>query len=79
MVTLLLRLLCIGGVLALIISFNGGIGVGGSNHAGLLLVVRRFLDPNYLPGDFTIFIRQYHHRAFSYLVAAGSAVAGSLS
>ena len=46
---------------------NGGIGVGASNHVGLLPVVRRILDPNYLPGDFNIALRFYHHRAFAYL------------
>jgi len=55
---------------------NGGIGVGGSNHVGLLPVVRRILDPNYLPGDFNIALRFYHHRAFAYLVAGGSALLG---
>src|SRR5205823_3673706 len=51
------------------IIFNGGIGIGGSNHVGLLPVVRRLLDPNYLPGDFSISLRLYHHRVFAYLVA----------
>lgn len=55
---------------------NGGIGVGASNHVGLLPVVRRILDPNYLPGDFNIALRFYHHRAFAYLVAGGSALLG---
>lgn len=55
---------------------NGGIGVGSSNHVGLLPVVRRILDPNYLPGDFNIALRFYHHRAFAYLVAGGSSLLG---
>ncbi len=58
------------------IYFNGGIAVGSSNHVGLLPVVRRILDPNYLPGDFNIALRFYHHRAFAYLVAGGSALIG---
>src|SRR5205085_3230565 len=47
----LLAIPCIVGIAILIISFNGGIGVGTSNHAGLLPVVRRILNPDYLPGD----------------------------
>ena len=42
----------------------------------MLPVVRRILDPNYLPGDFNIALRFYHHRAFAYLVAGGSALLG---
>ncbi|MEP7342093.1 MAG: DUF6798 domain-containing protein [Acidobacteriota bacterium] len=61
---------------AVMIYCNGGIGVGASNHVGLLPVVRRMLDPNYLPGDFNIALRFYHHRAFAYLVAGGSALLG---
>lgn len=61
---------------AAMIYCNGGIGVGASNHVGLLPVVRRILDPNYLPGDFNIALRFYHHRAFAYLVAGGSALLG---
>jgi len=63
-------------VTILIISFNGGVSVGGSNHFGQLPVVRRALDPNYLPGDFTIEIRQYHHRVYTHLVAAFSRAMG---
>jgi hypothetical protein len=63
-------------VAALIIVFNGGISVGLSNHAGLLPVVRRILDNDYLPGDFGIAVRFYHHRVFAYLVAGFSAVLG---
>lgn len=67
---------CILSVTALIIIFNGGIGVGTSNHVGLVPVVRRILDPNYLPGDFSISLRFYHHRVFAYLVAAFVALLG---
>src|SRR5262245_36001285 len=74
--TALLTILCIVAVTILIISFNGGISLGGSNHFGQLPVVRRALDPNYLPGDFTIAIRQYHHRVFTYLVASLSLATG---
>lgn len=61
---------CIAAVTVAIISFNGGVSVGASNHFGQLPVVRRALDPNYLPGDFTIEIRQYHHRVFTWMIAA---------
>ncbi|HKQ78461.1 MAG TPA: DUF6798 domain-containing protein [Blastocatellia bacterium] len=69
-------ILCIVAVTILIISFNGGVSVGGSNHFGQLPVVRRALDPNYLPGDFTIEIRQYHHRVFTHLIAGLSRAMG---
>jgi hypothetical protein len=72
----LLTVLSIAGVTALIISFNGGVSVGSSNHVGLLPVVRRILDPNYLPGDFNISLRLYHHRVFAYLIAGLSRVMG---
>lgn len=68
--------LCIIGVAALLVSFNGGIAVSSSNHVGLLPVVRRILDPSYLPGDFNISLRLYHHRVFAYLVAGLSALMG---
>ncbi len=71
-----LTALGIAAVTIAIISFNGGISVGASNHFGQLPVARRLLDPGYLPGDFSIEIRQYHHRVFTYLIAAGSAVFG---
>jgi len=61
---------------ALLVAFNGGISIGASNHAGLLPVVRRILDPNYLPGDFNIQLRLYHHRVFAYLLAGLSAMLG---
>ncbi|MGE0882831.1 MAG: DUF6798 domain-containing protein [Blastocatellales bacterium] len=72
----LLNLTSIFAVAVMMIYFNGGIAVGSSNHVGLLPVVRRILDPNYLPGDFNIALRFYHHRAFAYLVAGGSALIG---
>jgi len=75
-VSSLLDLISIFAVAVAMIYFNGGISVGSSNHVGLLPVVRRILDPNYLPGDFNIMLRFYHHRAFAYLVAGGSALIG---
>jgi hypothetical protein len=72
----LLNLVGIFAAAVVMIYCNGGIGVGASNHVGLLPVVRRILDPNYLPGDFNIALRFYHHRAFAYLVAGGSALLG---
>ncbi|MGE0128720.1 MAG: DUF6798 domain-containing protein [Blastocatellales bacterium] len=74
--TALLAIVCIAAVTVLIISFNGGVSVGASNHFGQLPVVRRALDPNYLPGDFIIEIRQYHHRVFTRLIAAFSLALG---
>lgn len=76
LVSQLFNLLSIVSVAAGMIYCNGGIGIGSSNHVGLLPVVRRILDPNYLPGDFNIALRFYHHRAFAYLVAGGSALLG---
>ncbi|MFN0109007.1 MAG: DUF6798 domain-containing protein [Blastocatellia bacterium] len=72
----LLNLLSIFAVAVGMIYCNGGISVGSSNHVGLLPVVRRILDPSYLPGDFNIALRFYHHRAFAYLVAGGSSLLG---
>ena len=63
-------------VAALLIIFNGGISVGFSNHTGLMPVVRRILNPDYLPNDFGIALRFYHHRVFAYLVAGASYVLG---
>lgn len=63
-------------VAALLSSFNGGVSVGFSNHTGLMPVVRRILDPNYLPNDFGIALRFYHHRVFAYLVAGASYLIG---
>ncbi|MBL8187935.1 MAG: hypothetical protein JNK38_08005 [Acidobacteria bacterium] len=76
LISRLLDLLSIFAVAVGMIYCNGGIGIGSSNHVGLLPVVRRILDPNYLPGDFNIALRFYHHRAFAYLVAGGSALLG---
>ncbi|MBI3650544.1 MAG: hypothetical protein HY231_05790 [Acidobacteria bacterium] len=67
---LLVALLAILFVTALLIVCNGGIRVGFSNHTGLLPVVRRLLDANYLPDNFSITLRLYHHRSFVYMVAA---------
>ena len=63
-------------IAVVIIAFNGGISVGLSNHVGLLPVVRRILDSDYLPGDFGISLRFYHHRVFAYLVAGFSEILG---
>lgn len=54
---------------ALAIALDHGIQVGRENHAGMLPVVRRILDPGYLPGDFGIAIRAHHHRVFAWVVA----------
>ena len=67
---------CIVASAALLVAMNGGISVAASNHAGLLPVARRILDPNYLPGDFNIQLRLYHHRMFAYLLAGLSALLG---
>lgn len=75
-VSTLLSVLCILCLTALFIVFHGGINVGFSNHVGLLPVVRRFLNPDYLPQDFSISLRFYHHRTFVYLVAALSSLLG---
>ena len=56
-------------VTALILVCNGGIRIGFSNHTGLMPVVRRILDANYLPNDFNISLRLYHHRSFAWLAA----------
>lgn len=53
----------------LAIALDHGIQVGRENHAGLLPVMRRILDPGYLPGDFGIDIRAHHHRVFAWIVA----------
>ncbi len=77
--TLISRLLDLASIFAVAVGMiycNGGISVGSSNHVGLLPVVRRILDPNYLPGDFNIALRFYHHRAFAWLVAGGSSLLG---
>lgn len=71
-----LAVLCIALVAVLCVTFNGGISVGASNHVGLLPVVRRLLDPNYLPNDFNISLRLYHHRVFAWLIAGLSTLVG---
>jgi hypothetical protein len=63
-------------VAGLLIVFNGGIRVGFSNHTGLLPVVRHLLDDSYLPHNFGISLRLYHHRSFAYLVAAFTSLLG---
>jgi len=63
------------GIAVLLAVFNG-ISVGYSNHSGLLPVVRRIVDLTYLPGDFNITMRLYHHRGFAHLVAAFTSVFG---
>ncbi|MGA9332752.1 MAG: DUF6798 domain-containing protein [Rudaea sp.] len=60
----------------LAIALDHGILLNSENHAGLLPVVRRILDPNYLPGDFGISIRIHHHHAFTWLVAMLSLIFG---
>jgi hypothetical protein len=64
------------GIAFLMIVFAGGIDVGYSNHVGILPVVRRILDPSYLPGDFNIAMRLYHHREFADLIAVLSSAVG---
>lgn len=63
-------------VAAALIAFNDGIAVGTSNHVGLLPVVRRLLNPHYLPGDFSIELRLYHHRVFARTLALLATFAG---
>ncbi|MEW6444363.1 MAG: DUF6798 domain-containing protein [bacterium] len=63
-------------VTALMVLFNGGITIGYRNHAALLPVVRRILDADYLPQDFGIALRLYHHRFFAEIVAGGSKLLG---
>ena len=54
---------------ALAIALDRGIHLGSENHAGLLPVMRRILDPGYLPGDFGISIRFHHHHVFTWVAA----------
>jgi len=61
---------------ALAIALDEGIRFGGENHAGLLPVLRRILDPAYLPGDFGISIRLHHHHVFTWVAAMLSALLG---
>jgi hypothetical protein len=58
------------GVGMLLLVCQDGIGIGYSNHTGLIPVVRRLLDPQYLPGDFGIATRLFHHRPYAEAVAA---------
>lgn len=58
------------------ILFQGGIDIGFSNHVGFIPVVRRILDPNYLPGDFGISVRLFHHQVFAYLIAWSTKIFG---
>ncbi len=60
----------------LLTAAKGGVWIGSSNHAGLLPVVRRILDPGYLPGDFNIQLRLYHHRVFAWILAGFSRMLG---
>jgi hypothetical protein len=75
-IPLLLAAFVILGVAVALPVFNGGIRLGSSNHTGLMPVVRRMLDANYLPGDFNIQLRLYHHRVFAYVVAGLTTVFG---
>jgi hypothetical protein len=61
---------CVVACAMLTIMLDHGIRIGMENHSGMLPVVRRILDPSYLPGDFGIEIREHHHRIFAMLVAA---------
>jgi hypothetical protein len=67
---------CVVSIGALFILFDGGIRVGTTNHFGLMPVVRRILNPDYLPGDFSISLRLYHHRTFAYMLAGLTFVFG---
>lgn len=60
---------CIAACVALTIALDGGVQIARENHAGLLPVVRRLLDPTHLPGDFGIELRAHHHRVFAWMVA----------
>lgn len=60
---------CIAVCVALTIALDGGVQIARENHAGLLPVVRRLLDPSHLPGDFGIELRAHHHRVFAWMVA----------
>lgn len=62
-------LACIALCVVLTIALDHGIQVARENHAGLMPVVRRLLDPAYLPGDFGIELRLHHHRVFAWMVA----------
>lgn len=53
----------------LFITQEDRVRVGFDNHAGILPVVRRILDPGHLPGDFGIRLREFHHRPFAHVIA----------
>jgi hypothetical protein len=53
--------------------------VGSENHAGLLPVVRRLVDPAYLPGDFGIDLRLHHHQTWTLLIAWLSRLVGEIT
>ena len=63
-------------VAALFVVGNRGIEIGNKNHVGLIPVVRRIVDPNYLPGDFGIELRAQHHRIFARTIATLSRAVG---
>jgi hypothetical protein len=64
------RLLCMALACALLaIALDHGIRLGSENHAGLLPVMRRIVDPGYLPGDFGISLRLHHHHVFTWIAA----------
>ena len=63
-------------VAGMMLLFNGGIAIGYRNHAALLPVVRRILNRDYLPQDFGVALRLYHHRVFAHIVAIGSKLLG---
>jgi len=71
---------CAGGMVAactaLAIALDHGIRLGSENHAGLLPVMRRLMDANYLPGDFGISIRLHHHHVFAWIAATLAGVLG---
>jgi hypothetical protein len=68
--TILLGTLLVVALAEFAIALQGGVQIGAGNHAGLLPLVQRLLDPGYLPGDFGIDLRQHHHRVFALVVAA---------
>lgn len=61
---------------AILVCAAGGIVIGESNHVGLLPVVRRMVDPGYLPNDFGISLRWYHHFPFAVMLGWMSALLG---
>lgn len=71
---------CASGMVAictlLAIALDRGIRLGSENHAGLLPVMRRLMDPGYLPGDFGISIRLHHHHVFTWIAATLASALG---